>query len=160
MNAGLRKGPGQFYLSLRWSSRFWSGCAVMTLFAPEWQLHQHLLVNVSNERQWHLCSSHSPLGLLTGCWLILSFLMSVNSAMPDKESVSSWYWRAHLSFCSSPWHMPKLEPEVVFHFSQKGMGVFFFFLHHLLIFPLCLAFSPRLCLFAYFEWVRLNWEER
>lgn len=127
MNAGLRKGPGQFYLSLRWSSRFWSGCAVMTLFAPEWQLHQHLLVNVSNERQWHLCSSHSPLGLLTGCWLILSFLMSVNSAMPDKESVSSWYWRAHLSFCSSPWHMPKLEPEVVFHFSQKGMGVFFFF---------------------------------
>lgn len=126
MNAGLRKGPGQFYLSLRWSSRFWSGCAVMTLFAPEWQLHQHLLVNVSNERQWHLCSSHSPLGLLTGCWLILSFLMSVNSAMPDKESVSSWYWRAHLSFCSSPWHMPKLEPEVVFHFSQKGMGVFFF----------------------------------
>ena len=121
----LGKGPGRFYSSLRWSSRSWSGCVVMTLFAPEWQVHQHLLVNASKERQWHLCSPHSPLGLLTARWLILSFLMSVNSAMPDKESVSSRCWRAHLSFCSSPWHMPKLEPEVVFHFSQKGMCVFF-----------------------------------
>lgn len=83
----LGKGPGQFYSSLRWSSRSWSGCVVMTLFAPEWQVHQHLLVNVSKERQWHLCSPHSPLWLLTACWLILSFLMSVNSAVPDKESV-------------------------------------------------------------------------
>lgn len=98
----LGKGPGHFYSSLRWSSTPRSGCVVMTLFAPEWQVHQHLLVNVSKARQWKLCSPHSPLGLLTACWLILSFLMSVNRGMPDKESVSSWCWRAHLSFCSSP----------------------------------------------------------
>ena len=129
----LGKGSGQFYSSLRWSSTPWSRHVVMTLFAPEWQVHQHVLVNVSNERQWRLCSPHSPLGLLTACWLILSFLMSVNSALPHEESVSSRCCRAHLSFCGSPWHMPKLEPEVVFHFSQKRLCGFF--PRHLLIFP-------------------------
>lgn len=117
----LGKIPGLFYSSVRWSSRSWSERVMITLFAPEWQVHQRLLVKVSKERHWRLCSPCSPLGLLTACWLILSFLMSVNSAMPDKESVSSWCWRAHLSFHSSPWHTPNLEPEVVFHFVQKGM---------------------------------------
>lgn len=117
----LGKIPGQFYSSLRWSSRSWSKRVMKTLFAPKWQVHQHLLVKVSKERHWCLCSPCSPLGLLTVRWLILSFLMSVNSAMPDKESVSSWCWRAHLSFHSSLWHTPNLEPEVVFHFIQEGM---------------------------------------
>lgn len=75
------------------------------------------------ERHWHLCSPHSLPGLLTARWLILSFLMSVNRAMPDKESVSSWCWRAHLSFRSSPWPMPNMEPEVAVHFRQKRVCV-------------------------------------
>lgn len=94
------RAQGNFTSSQRWSSKAWSRPAVMTLFAPEWQVHQHLLVNVSKERQWSLCSPHGPLGLPTACWLILSFLMSVNSGILHEESVSSLYWRAHLSFCS------------------------------------------------------------
>lgn len=124
LKAWCGESPGQFYSSLGWGWRLCSGCVVMALFAPEWQVHQHLLVNVSNGRQWCLCSPHSPLGLLTGRWLILSFLMSVNSAMADKE----WFplcWRAQLSFSGLHWHIPKLEPEVDFHSSQSGMWGFF-----------------------------------
>lgn len=47
------------------------------------------------------------------------------------------------------WHMMKLEPEVVFHFSQKRMcGCF---PHRLVICACCLPFSPFSFPYVYLE---------